>query len=104
MTTLNPPFKGTDKTTVHLDADGIALCAERLAEVTLSGEVADVANDLDEFFDSAPVPGDHELSHDQIALLFTIMKAGLYAKSARKAARVLLDEFERAQRSFYRSD
>lgn len=104
MPVLKEPFKGTDTTKVHFEADGITLCSARLSEVTLSGEVADVADDVDTFFDGDPAPGEHELSHDQIALLFTVMKAGLYAKSARKSARVLLDELERAQRSFYRSD
>lgn len=94
-------FKGSDTKPVTLEAEGIGFIARALENFTLKGQVADVGASLDAWIATDPEPGVHDLSHDQISVLYRLLCESLFAKGERQAARVVLDELQRVFNSFY---
>ena len=101
--TLKQPFKGSDRTTVNINGKGIKLIQQMLENTQIGGEVVDVGDSLDDYFADAQA-GDHDLSHDQLALLLSMIKANRFYKKVRKDARVMADAIQAGVKSFYHEE
>ena len=96
-------FKGTDTTTIDLDAECVKIIDTLLEQTTVAGKAVEVGASLDVYFAAAKA-GRQALSHDQLALLQELLTLATFTRAARPVAARAMKAIVAGVKSFYKPE